>query len=45
MANESINKPHDPIEVRFLRCEQEVVDINYNVNLLMMDLRNKLGIF
>ena len=45
MGDESINEPRDPAEVRFSQLEEQVADINYNVNLLMEALRNKLGIF
>jgi hypothetical protein len=43
MGDESVNEPRDPAEVRFSRLEQQVTDINHNVNLLMVALRNKLG--
>ena len=33
------------MEVRFSQLEKEVVDIYHNVDLLMVALRNKLGIF
>ena len=45
MANKSINEPCDPTEVRFLRLKQQAADINYYVNLLIVALRNKLGIY
>lgn len=45
MAEESINEPQDPAEVRFLQFKKQVVDINHNVNLLITTLRNKLEIF
>jgi len=44
MADESVNKPHDPILVSFMWLEQQVVDINCNVNLLMAALNRKLWI-
>lgn len=45
MGDESVNKPHDPTEVRFLRLEEWVTEINRNVNLFMVALRDNIGIF
>lgn len=45
MGDESVNETRDPTEVRFSRLKEKVADINYNVNLLMAALSNKLGIF
>lgn len=45
MADESVNEPRDPIEVRLSWLKQQVTDINRNVKLLMAALRNKLEIF
>lgn len=45
MADKSVNKPGYPTEERFLWLEQQVTDINHNVNLFMVALSNKLGIF
>lgn len=45
MGDKSVNKPCDLAEVRFSWLEEQVTDINCNVNLLMVALSNKLGIF
>ena len=45
MANESINEPHDLVEVRFTQLEQQIRDINCNVNTLVVALNRKLWIF
>ena len=45
MADESVNEPHDPVETRLMRLEQQVTDINRNVSLLMAALNRKLWIF
>ena len=45
MGDESVKKPRDSADVRFSRLEQQVTDINRNLNLLMVALSNKLGIF
>jgi len=45
MGDKSVNEPHDPVEVMFSRLKKEVVDINRNVNILMVALSNKIGIF
>jgi len=45
MADEYVNKPCDPAEVRFTRFEQQVTDINRNVSLLVAAFNKKMGIF
>jgi len=45
MGNESVNEPHDLVEVGFTWLKEQVLDINYNVKLLMANLKNKMGIF
>jgi len=45
VANKSINNPQDHANETFAWMEAQVVDINYNVSLLMVDLTNKLELF
>ncbi len=45
MVDEFVNEPQDPAEKMFVHLEAQVVDINYNVSLLMEALTNKLGLF
>lgn len=45
MTNKFVNNTRDPTQERFFRLEQQVTYMNCNVNLLMMDLRNKFRIF
>lgn len=45
MVDEPVNNPRDHVEERFLWLEAQVADINRNMNLLMMGLTNKLGLF
>ena len=46
MADEYVHKnPRDPTEERFERLKSHVIDINHNMNLLMVALPSKLGIF
>lgn len=45
MDDKSVNNPRDRVEERFSRLEQQVTDINRNVNILMVALRNKIRIF
>lgn len=40
MVAKFVNDPHDPVEERFLWLESQVVDLNFNVNLLMEALTN-----
>jgi hypothetical protein len=43
MVNESIHKnPQGPIEERFLRMEEQVVNIYHNMSLLMVTLTSKI---
>lgn len=45
MCDEYVNKYHDSLDMRFSWLEEQVTDINRNVKLLMVALRNRLGIF
>jgi len=45
MGDEYVNDLHYLVEVRFSWLKQQVTNINHNVNLLMVALGNKLGIF
>ena len=45
MGEESINELGDPIEFRFSRLEQQVTDIKNNVNIHMVAIISKFGIF
>jgi hypothetical protein len=46
MANESIHKnPQDLVEERFMRMEDQVVDISHNISLLTAALERNLKPF
>ena len=43
MVDEFVNNPQDLEEERFMWLEAQVVDINYNMSVLMVVLSNKLA--
>jgi hypothetical protein len=46
MVNEFVhNNPQDPMEERFVRLEEKVFDISYNMTLLMEAMENKFRSF
>jgi hypothetical protein len=41
----SHRNPHDEVIERFMKLEEQVVDISHNMSPLMVALENKFGIF
>lgn len=45
MANEYVHNPQDPIEERYARLEEKFIVIFHNMDLLIVVVPSKLGLF